>query len=295
VKKITDEIKDARILICDGGWGTQLFEMGLKSGECPELWNATNRDKVLEIARSYVDAGADIIETNSFGGSSINLSRHGIKERAYELNKFAAEISREAAQDRVHVAGSIGPCGKMLITGDVSEEELYESFAEQAEALEDGGADAAIIETMIDALEASVAVRAVKENTKLEIIASATCNKTPSGEFRTMMGSSIREMAEVTLNEGAEIIGTNCGNGTDLMVEIVAAIKYLFPSIPIIVQSNAGLPFMDDLGNIRYPETAEYMASRIPALINAGANIIGGCCGTTPEYIEAFKQAVQIR
>lgn len=292
MKKIIKEIKSGRILICDGAWGTQLFQRGLKPGDCPELWNLLEPDSVYEIAKSYVDAGADIIETNSFGASSISLSRYDLAEKSHELNCAASQISRRAAGDKIHVAGSIGPSGKMLLMGDITPDELYESFAEQALALEEGGADAAIIETMIDLDEASIAIRAVRENTNLEILASASYNKTPSGEFRTMMGASINDMVSSLLKEGAQIVGTNCGYGIDMMIEIVAEIRHQFPHVPIIVQPNAGLPEMrDDM--LFFPESVEYMASRIPRLIDAGANIIGGCCGTSPEYIKAFVESVR--
>jgi 5-methyltetrahydrofolate--homocysteine methyltransferase len=290
--KIIDQIKSGKILISDGAWGTQFFERGLKPGDCPELWNISNPELVYEIAKSYVDAGTDIVETNSFGASSISLARYGKADQARDINCLAAQISRKAAGDDVHVAGSIGPTGKMLLMGDITPEELYESFSEQAEALQDGGADAAIVETMIDLDEASIAVRAVRENTSLEILASASFNKAASGEFRTMMGTSISDMFSSLLKEGAHVIGTNCGYGIDMMIDIVAEIHRLFPHTPIIVQPNAGLPEMkDDI--LTFPESVDYMASRVPRLIDAGAKIIGGCCGTSPEYIKAFANSIK--
>jgi 5-methyltetrahydrofolate--homocysteine methyltransferase len=291
MRKIIDEIKSGRILVCDGAWGTELFKRGLKPGNCPELWNISNPDKVYEIAESYVNAGADIIETNSFGGSSISLARYGLSDRAYELNCVATQISRKAAGDDIHVAGSIGPSGKLILMGDITKEELYESFAGQAKALEDGGADAAIIETMIDVEESSIAVKAVRENTNLEIMALATYCRTQSGEFRTMMGASVNEMVSRAIENGAGIIGTNCGSGIDMMVEIVREIQGLFPDMPIIVQPNAGLPEVRN-GILIYPESPEYMASRIPTLIKAGANIIGGCCGTSSQHIKLFAKVI---
>lgn len=289
--KIFDRILTGTTLLCDGAWGTELFKLGLQPGDCLELCNINRTDWVAQIAKSYVEAGSDIIQTNSFGGSPIKLRSFGIENRAYEINRKAAEISRTAAGDQIFVAGSIGPSGKMLIMGEISEQELFESFSLQAEALEDGGANAAIIETMIDPAELSIAVRAVKQNTNLEIIASATYNKTPAG-FKTAMGATIEDMVKSAINEGASIIGTNCGHGSEMIVEIVREIHRLFPAVPIIVQPNAGLPYISNDGSVIYPESPDQMAQQLPSLISAGANIIGGCCGTTPEHIRAFRKLI---
>ena len=289
-KSITDAVKEGRILVSDGAWGTFLYQKGLKAGDCPERWCLDRFEDVSDIAKSYIDAGADMVETNSFGGSSIKLKQYGLDERATEINEAAARASREAAGDR-HVIASIGPTGKMLVIGEVSEEELYESFKEQAVALEKGGADAICIETMMDKDEASIAVRAAKENTSCEVICTFTFDKTKSGEYRTMMGTSPVEAAGAVIEAGADIIGTNCGNGMERMVEIVRELREAFPDKPILVHANAGLPETVD-GGLVYPETPEIMASFVPALVEAGANIIGGCCGTTPAHITAMKQAV---
>ncbi len=288
-KRITEAVKEGRILVSDGAWGTFLYQKGLKAGDCPERWCLDRYADVRDIAKSYVDAGADMVETNSFGGSSIKLKSYGLSERAAEINEAAARASREAAGDK-HVIASIGPTGKMLIIGEVSEEELYESFKEQAVALEKGGANAICIETMMDKDEAAIAVRAAKENTSCEVICTFTFDKTKSGDYKTMMGTSPVEAAEAVLEAGADIIGTNCGNGMERMVEIVRELRAAFPDKPILVHANAGLPETVG-GELVYPETPEIMASFVPALAEAGANIIGGCCGTTPAHITAMKQA----
>ena len=153
-----------RILVSDGAWGTYLFKKGLKTGECPELWNLTNEDEVFDIAKSYIEAGSDIVETNSFGGSRFKLTQFQLDDKVYEINKKAAEISRKAAGNEKIVMGSIGPTGKFLMMGDVTEEELYSSFKEQAVAFDEGGADAVCIETFYDLNEAELAIKAVKEN-----------------------------------------------------------------------------------------------------------------------------------
>ncbi|MFW6246043.1 MAG: homocysteine S-methyltransferase family protein, partial [Tangfeifania sp.] len=207
--RIIEQIKKGRVLVSDGAWGTFLQQKGLKTGECPEEWNVTHADEVFDIAKSYIDAGADMIETNSFGGSRFKLEKYGLAEKTFELNKAAAEISKKAAGDKF-VLGSIGPTGKILMMGDVTEEQLYDAFKEQALGLEAGGADAIIIETMTDLDEARIAVRAAKENTSLEVFCTMTFEKTVTGEFRSMMGVSPNEMVETIIGAGAEMIGANC-------------------------------------------------------------------------------------
>lgn len=285
---IIDKLKQNKILLSDGAWGTFLQAKGMQPGECPELWNITHRAEVKDIAESYLLAGSDIIETNSFGGSSFKLLMYGLEDRVSELNRAAAEISREAAGKEIHVAGSIGPTGKMLVMGDVTEEELYESFKEQAVALEAGGADIIIIETMSAIDEASLAVRAARENTKCTVIITMTFSKEPDGGYHTMMGVSPEEMVISMKEAGAHIVGSNCGNGTEDMIGIVKAIRAADNKIPIMIQANAGIPEFID-GTTVFRESPEIMASYIPELIKAGANIIGGCCGTTPEHISAIR------
>jgi 5-methyltetrahydrofolate--homocysteine methyltransferase len=281
---ILDKLKQNKILLSDGAWGTFLQAKGLIPGECPELWNVTRRKDVLDIAESYLLAGSDIIETNSFGGSIFKLSQYGLGERVSELNLAAAEISREAAGKEKHVAGSIGPTGKMLLMGDVTEDELYIAFREQATALEKGGADIIIIETMSAVDEAAIAVKAARENTKCTVIITMTFSKTPKGEFRTMMGVSPEEMVSSMKDAGAHIIGSNCGNGIEDMTGIVKAIRVADNMIPVMIQANAGIPELID-GKTVFRESPGMMALFVPELIKAGANIIGGCCGTTPEHI----------
>lgn len=288
---ILDELKQNKVLLSDGAWGTLLQAKGMIPGECPELWNLTRRSDVLHIAESYLQAGSDIIETNSFGGSRLKLSQYGYGDRVSEINQAAAAISCEAAGDVKHVAGSIGPTGKMLLIGDVSETELYDGFCEQSIALEKGGADIIIIETMSAVDEAALAVRAARENTKCTVIITMTFSKDMKGEYHTMMGVSPGEMLISMKEAGAHIVGSNCGNGIEDMIGIVSAIRAIDMNIPVIIQANAGTPELID-GKTAYHESPEIMASFVPKLIKEGANIVGGCCGTTPAHIREMARVL---
>jgi 5-methyltetrahydrofolate--homocysteine methyltransferase len=289
---ILESIKRRKVLVSDGAWGTFLHAKGLKPGECPEEWNLSRRADVLAIARSYADAGADCVETNSFGGSRFKLRHFGLDRKAPEINRAAAEISREAAGgDRV-ILGSMGPTGLFLITGDVTEEDLEDAFREQAVALEKGGADAACIETMSSIDEALCAVRAVKGSTGLETVCTFTFEATADGSYRTMAGVSPADMAEALIGAGVDVIGTNCGNGMPGMADIVREIRGVDGKIPILVHANAGKPEMRG-GRTVFPETPADMARIAPELVKAGACVVGGCCGTTPDHIVAIADAIR--
>jgi 5-methyltetrahydrofolate--homocysteine methyltransferase len=292
MRSIIQALKNGKILISDGGWGTFLHELGLGIGECPEIWNITNRDKVFKIAKSYVDAGSDMILTNSFGAHPIRLAHYDLQDRAFELNEAAAAISREAAGDDHFVLGSIGPSGAILIMNEVPEEEVYDGFRIQVEGLSKGGADAVCVETMSAVDEACLAIRAAKEFTDLEVICTFTYNKTVHGYYRTMMGVSPEEMITAVKEAGADIIGANCGIGFDQMIEVVKEIRNIDKSTPVLVHANAGIPLVKN-GKTIFPETPEMMKPKVRNLVEAGANIIGGCCGTTPEHIRVLVKEIR--
>ncbi len=289
--RIVDAVKEGQILVSDGAWGTFLQEKGLQPGDCPELWCLERPDDVFEIAKSYITAGSNMVQTNSFGGSGLKLQHYGLTGKASQLNKAAAEISRKAAGGGNWVIASVGPTGKMLLMEDVTESEMYDSFKEQSMALEEGGADALCVETMSAIDEAVLAIRAACENTECEVISTFTFEQTKDGRYRSMMGVTPQDAAKAALEAGAHIIGTNCGNGFERMISIVEELRSVLPNTPIIVQANAGLP-KNIAGKDVFPDTPEQMAALVPDLVKAGANIIGGCCGTTPAHIKAIREVV---
>ena len=281
-----DRLEKKRILIADGGWGTELIKHGLRPGEVPEAWNIDRPEAVRSVAASYVEAGADIILTNTFGGNPLKLAKAGEERRSAEMNRLGAEISREAARGSALVFGSIGPTGELVKPlGKVSETEMEESFSEQATALTSGGVDGIVIETMMDLAEAKAALRAAKKGGPLPVVVSMTFNKHRSG-YATLMGVRPEQAALELEKAGADVVGANCGAGIDELIEIAHLMRKA-TLLPIWCKPNAGLPEMVAGGTV-YRETPERMASKFKAMAEAGANIIGGCCGTTPAHIRAL-------
>jgi len=271
-------------VVTDGAWGTQLQQRGLELGACPDLWNLTQPAKIEEVARAYVDAGSRIILTNTFGANRFVLKRHEAAERMAEVNRAGVEISCRAAAGRAKVFASMGPSGVVLMMGEVREDELLAAFEDQALALADGGADGIVIETMSDPAEAALAVRAAKE-TGLPVVA---CMVFDSGKNhdRTMMGTTPEQAAETLLAAGADVVGANCGQGVAGFVPICQRL-HAAGGRPVWVKANAGLPEVVN-GQAVYRQTPAAFADFAPALLAAGAGFLGGCCGTSPEFIRAL-------
>ncbi|MDP8244614.1 MAG: homocysteine S-methyltransferase family protein [Candidatus Hinthialibacter antarcticus] len=276
-------------VVTDGAWGTQMQARGLNIGEAPDLWNLSHPDKVEEVARAYVEAGSNIILTNTFGASRVRLSDHELADKAIDINREGAAISKRAAQDKAKVFASIGPSGKLLMMGQTSEEELLASFEEQANALAAGGADAIVIETMSDPNEARIAVAAAKQ-TGLPVVACMVFD-TGKNKDRTMMGTTPEEAAELMCKSGADAIGSNCGQGIEGFIDICRRMKSACDK-PIWIKANAGLPKLVN-GEAVYTTTPQEFAQRIGALVEVGASFIGGCCGTTPEFIRAVCDTLE--
>ena len=288
---ILKRIIDGDILLSDGALGTMLMNRGLKAGECPDTWNLDRPEVLKEIASLYLDAGSDIVSTNNFGGHPLKLEQYRLREKTEEINKAAVKAIKDTVKGRGYLAGSCGPSGKLMKPyGDTDPDEIFEGYKRQLSAIFKEGVDIIFFETMIDLSEAVLAIKASKSfATDIPVAATMTFDYTPRG-FYTVMGNGIRQCAEELEAAGADIIGSNCGNGIDNMVKIAEGFKQN-SSLPILIQSNAGLPkIKGDI--IEYAETPEYMADKAGTLIDIGINIIGGCCGTTPEHIAAMRKLI---
>lgn len=288
---LLERIASGDILLADGAMGSLLFDRGLKIGQCPEEINLSHPQWLKEIAAAYRDAGADIIQTNSFGGSPLKLAQYNLDNQTEEINRFAAELVREVVGSERLVSGSVGPSGKILTPyGDTEPEELLEGFKRQIEALIRGTVDLICIETMTDINEAVLALDAARSvSESVPVIVTMTFDPTARGYF-TIMGVDIPTAVKKLQEAGANIIGSNCGNGIEEMVEI--ARQFVAESDrPVIIQSNAGLPELVD-NKVTYNESPEYMGQKVLELVELGVSIIGGCCGTRPEHIAAFRKAI---
>jgi 5-methyltetrahydrofolate--homocysteine methyltransferase len=277
-----------RVTVADGAWGTELDKLGCPPGFCREEWNVSKPELVEKVAAAYVAAGSRIILTNTFGANRFVLAPHGREDKVAEYNRAGAAISKRAAGDRAKVFGSIGPSGKMVITGEVNTDELLEAFTIQAQALAEGGADALVVETMYDLTEATAAVRAAK-STGLLVAASMTYDSGKE-KTRTMMGVTPQQAVETLGEAGADIFGCNCGDGIDNYIKVAAMLREASDK-PIWVKANAGMPELEG-GKVVYKIKPEEYAVKVKEVIEAGANIVGGCCGTSPDFIAAICKVV---
>jgi len=295
MKKLLQEAALERRLVSDGAMGTQLMLAGLEPGGCGELWNLTHPDRVLEIQRRYVKAGADCLITNTFGGSRTMLGRHGHGDKVSPINKAGVAIAREAfGEIDGYVLGDIGPLGAILEPyGDLPQETAYNVYEEQARALVEGGADAVIIETQTSLDELGLAVEAARAAGSKCIIASLAYDLSADKSFFvTMMGVLPDEAARQLELKGAHIIALNCGTGMEMTGAAAVVERYRRScSLPTMVQPNAGLPVLEK-GKAVYKQLPEDMARGVPPVLQAGANIVGSCCGSTPEHTLAIRRVV---
>jgi len=276
-------------ILTDGAWGTEFQARGLEAGECPDVWNLTHPDRVEAVARAYVEAGSQVILTNTFRGNRLALERPGFAGKLEDINRRGVEISRRAAGGQARVFASLGPSGKLLMMGEVSEEELLAVFSEQARALADGGADALIFETMSDLAEAKVGVRAARP-TGLPVIVSMAFDSGKNLD-RTMMGVTPEAAAAELSAAGADVIGANCGQSIEGYLSLCQRLRRS-TALPIWLKPNAGMPELVQ-GRTEYQTAPKDFAAAALQLREFGANFLGGCCGTNPAFIRALASSLK--
>jgi methionine synthase I (cobalamin-dependent) len=275
-------------VLTDGAWGTELQKVGLTPGECPDYWSILHPDRVRAVAQSYVEAGSRVVLTWTFQANRVALAEHGLESRVAEMNAAGVRISREAAAGKALVFASMGPTGKLLSAEEIEESAVSAAYAEQAQALAGAGADALILETMSDIAEASVALAAARK-TGLPVVVSFTFESGRNRD-RTMTGVTPEQAAQRMTEEGAAAVGANCGVGIAEYVPICRRLRAA-TTLPVWIKANAGLPEMIE-GRTEYRTGPEQFASHIPALVREGAGFVGGCCGTSPEFIRAAAGAL---
>jgi 5-methyltetrahydrofolate--homocysteine methyltransferase len=296
--EVIERVRAGERLVFDGGYGTMLFAAGLLNGACPELWNDTHAGVVAGIHKGYFDAGSDIVETNTFGGTRLKLNEYQLGDRTAELNVKGAQLARRVAPPRGYIAGSIGPTSRLPAEyeplGDTTDEQYFETFREQAAALAEGGVDLFAVETMMFPQEATAAIRACKAVADLPVMATMFFQfEELHDRDRTMWGESPAEVAKNLLAAGADVVGMNCGRGPDRAIVIIREMRQV-TDVPLVAYPNAGLPVTT--GDIvTYELGPEEMAREYPALLDAGCNIVGACCGSNPEHIRRIAQVVRAR
>jgi 5-methyltetrahydrofolate--homocysteine methyltransferase len=297
--EIVERVKTGELLVFDGGYGTALFDAGLLNGACPELWNDTHPDVVRSIHKGYFEAGSDFVETNTFGGTRLKLNEYKIGDRTRELNVKGAQLARSVCPPGRWVAGSMGPTSCVPAdygVGDniATDEQYVETFREQAAAHAEGGVDIFAVETKMFPQEATAAIQACKAVTDLPVMATMFFQyEEIHDRDRTMWGESPADVARTLLSAGADIVGMNCGRGPDRAITIIREMRAVTDA-PLIAYPNAGLPITK--GDVTtYELGPEAMAKDYPALLDAGCNIVGACCGSGPEHIRRIAEVVRAR
>jgi 5-methyltetrahydrofolate--homocysteine methyltransferase len=285
-------VANEKIILLDGGMGTELFRHGFPQGECPELWNHEKPEIIKSIHQDYYDAGADVVLTNSFGGSKIKLRSYDLEQKCYELNYAAASLAIDVRPQDKFVGGSIGPTGKFLKPqGEFSEDDFIDAYEEQAKGLADGGVDFLLIETQYDLKEALCALKAARKVTSLPVFVTLTFNSYPRGFF-TIMGNSVSQCVDILTDAEVPVIGANCNLTSEEMVDLVKIMREMTP-LPLVAQANAGKASLSDGNEVVYSQSQEDYVSFIPQIIENGANVVGGCCGTNPDYIRRMSEIVE--
>jgi 5-methyltetrahydrofolate--homocysteine methyltransferase len=287
MNKAIQDLLQNRPVILDGAWGTQMQAKGLPDGACPDEWNLSSPEKVEEVAREYVEAGSQIIITNTFSATRICLEQSGLADKVREINTAGVQISKRAAGTKALVFASLGPTGKSLFMGEVTPELIAQSYQEQADALAAADADGLVVETMMDLKEAELAVQAAK-NTGLPVVACMTFGRGKNKDH-TMMGVTVEEAVKSFSNLGVDVVGSNCGQGREGMLKTCKVLKEQ-TDLPIWIKSNAGIPKYE-AGETVYGTTAEQFVELAGPVVDAGADFIGGCCGTSPAYIKLLSRA----
>lgn len=312
MQSFMERVHNGPVVIADGAMGSFLMERGLEPGEAPESLNLSSPEALREVAELYLAAGAEVIQTNTFGGSALKLAGYGLDDLTEEINRAAVDAVRAVVEEaagkggedgpgedaaatagsRAYVSGSCGPSGRTLLPyGDAEPEEVRESFARQIGALIDAGIDVLCVETMTDLAEARLAVEAAREiSSQIPIMATMTFDATPRG-FYTIMGTDVSTAADGLLEAGADLVGSNCGNGIENMIGIAREFRQ-YTNAPLLIQPNAGMPVWAE-GRVVYGETPEFMAEKAKELVAIGVQVIGGCCGTTPAHTRELRRALR--
>ena len=282
-------IEEHAVVVGDGAMGSQLMCRGLTASECGELWNLENADAVELVQREYAEAGADLLITNTFSANAIVCARHGVGEMTEAVNRAAVRIARAAGGEGTFVLGGLGPTGSLLEPfGDLKPDAARETFAEQVAVLADAGVDGIICETFESSDELRLALEGARASCDLPLLASMKFAREPSGRYRSMMGEGPEALGRVAADCGCAAAGANCVKGIEESVGLVRVLSGLL-DVPVLVEPNAGLPALVQ-GRTVYPEGADVWREHLPALHEAGARLIGGCCGTTPEHIRAVRE-----